>query len=404
MNIGIFRLKHKTILGVMAVSSVVMNSVVAAEFTGLGDLPGGPQRSLALGLSADGVNVVGSVGSSAGDEPFVWSGSTGFTGLGLFSGNTSGAAQDISANGQVVVGYSGSSSNAKAFRWTAADGLVDLGDLPGGTVFSQAFGVSSDGEVIVGRSKSSLGGTVQSENEAFVWTQETGMVGLGSLPGGTQTSTAYAVSSDGQTVVGASRRQIGPGVSQEAFVWTEASGMIGLGNLVGGSGASEALAISPEAKWAAGASSSDFGDPTNGINQKEAVIWELATGDLIELGSLSGIPQHSVATGISADAKVVVGVSGGGGDQSQAFIWDEFHGMRSITGVLTELGLADSLVGWRLSEATGVSADGFTVAGFGINPNGDFEAWRAVVPEPNTFSILFAAGILLALRQRQRTQ
>ncbi len=55
-----------------------------------------------------------------------------------------------------------------------------LGDLPGGRFSSYASGVSADGSVVVGSSESTAMFTV----EAFRWTQSTGMVGLGDLPGG----------------------------------------------------------------------------------------------------------------------------------------------------------------------------------------------------------------------------
>src|SRR5688500_60556 len=94
-------------------------SLEAAHFRGLGDLPGEPFCSAALGVSAD---------------------------------------------GKVVVGSSRSSNGYEAFRWTAAAGMQGLGDLPGGAFASQASGVSADGSVIAGY------GTKASGNEAFRWT------------------------------------------------------------------------------------------------------------------------------------------------------------------------------------------------------------------------------------------
>ena len=53
-----------------------------------------------------------------------------------------------------------------------------LGDLPGGSFSSQASGLSADGSVVVGS------GVSAKSQEAFRWTQQTGMVGLGVLSGG----------------------------------------------------------------------------------------------------------------------------------------------------------------------------------------------------------------------------
>jgi probable HAF family extracellular repeat protein len=56
--------------------------------------------------------------------------------------------------------------------------MVGLGDLVGGTFDSTARGTSANGSIVVGQSSSVNG------NEAFRWTQTTGMVGLGDFPGG----------------------------------------------------------------------------------------------------------------------------------------------------------------------------------------------------------------------------
>ena len=68
--------------------------------------------------------------------------------------------------------------------------FMGLGDLPGGSFSSGASSISADGSVVVG---SSAVATVlvpgrppfsQTLSEAFRWTQASGMVGLGDLPGG----------------------------------------------------------------------------------------------------------------------------------------------------------------------------------------------------------------------------
>lgn len=53
-----------------------------------------------------------------------------------------------------------------------------LGDLHGGEFSSIANGISPDGSVVVGSSRSVNG------IEAFRWSEQQGMVGLGDLPGG----------------------------------------------------------------------------------------------------------------------------------------------------------------------------------------------------------------------------
>jgi probable HAF family extracellular repeat protein len=98
----------------------------------------------------------------------------------------------------------------------AAASLTPLGDLPGGSFFSGASGVSAVGSVVAGQSSSASG------TEAFRWTSGGGMVGLGTLPGGDFDSEAYAVSGDGSIVVGLNRS---PRNGFRAFYWTAGDGM-----------------------------------------------------------------------------------------------------------------------------------------------------------------------------------
>ncbi len=318
--------------------------------TGLGDLSGGDFKSVARGVSGDGSVVVGEGLSISGGEAFRWTEAGGLTGLGDLAGGVfKSEATGVSSDGSVIVGgsasdapaaietfrwtqaggrFSGGSGSAEetvvaglsvtiagleAFRWTQAGGMVGLGDLTGGSFFSLARGVSSDGSVVVGRSESESG------MEAFLWTEAGGMAGLGDLAGGSFFSLANGVSSDGSIVVG--RSESASGI--EAFRWTEAGGMTGLGDLAGGGYFSEALGVSADG---------------------------------------------SVIVGWSTPAS--------GEDALEAYIWDAGVGMSALKSVLEiELGL--DLTGWTLIQASAVSEDGLKIAGWGTNPGGQKEAWVA---------------------------
>ena len=271
-----------------------------------------------------------------------------FRGLGdLPGGDTESEALDVSANGSAVVGYSYSASGQEAFLWTEEAGMVGLGDLPGGDFGSAALGVSGDGLVVTGTSHSAESG---STIEAFLWTAETGMVGLGDLPGGDYESVASRSSTDGSIIVGAGagEPQQYPYIS-EAFRWTEATGMVGLGDLDPG-GYSGLRDVSADGSVGAG-----WGASSNGI---EAVRWSAGDG-MVALGQLSG--HQSTATGISADGEVVVGYSSSQIGE-EAFVWTEASGM---------VGLGDLPLGVG-SSAWGVSGNGRVVVGWSLIP-GDFE-------------------------------
>ena len=83
-------------------------------------------------------------------------------GLAVVSPRVHSIAWGLSEDGSTVSGYSYGSS-PEAFRWTSEGGMVGLGDLSGGDFFSVAIDTSADGSAIVGYSKGASG------FEAFLW-------------------------------------------------------------------------------------------------------------------------------------------------------------------------------------------------------------------------------------------
>ena len=274
----------------------------------------------------------------------------------------------VSADGSVVVGQSNSSSGLfEPFRWTSNGGMVGLGDLPGGS-FSDDDNepiVSANGSVVVGQSNSSSG------FEAFRWTNEGGMVGLGDLPGGTFASSAWGVSADGSVVVGASNSASG----DEAFRWTSGGGMVGLGYLPGGSSFSSSEDVSADGSVIVGASNSASG--------LEAFRWT-SDGGMVGLGDLPGGSFASVADGVSADGLVVVGFGNLDETASEAFRWTSEGGM---------IGLGDLPGGLFSSFAHEANADGSVVVGEGNTASGS-EAfrWTSESGMQNLRELLIAGG------------
>lgn len=160
--------------------------------------------------------------------------------------------------------------------------------------------------------------------------------------------------------------------------------MVGLGSLPGGAFLSQANAVSLDGGVVVGGSSS----LASGPNSAEAFRLELpesSGGFAMEgLGDLPGGIYASVARALSGDGEVVVGASDSF-DGEEAFVWDEENGMRAVHDILREAGVLE-VEGWRLLSATGVSADGTVVAGIGLDPTRNQEAWTAriaaPVPEP----------------------
>jgi probable HAF family extracellular repeat protein len=209
--------------------------------------------------------------------------------------------------------------------------MVGLGDFPGGPFLSSAEDVSADGSVVVGIGQREEG---VRNWVAYRWTEVTGMVALGSLPGGDFEcqSFATAVSADGSVVVGFASSDNSPyRFDGEAFRWTESTGMVALGDLPGG----------------------EF---------------------------------QSAAYGVSADGSVIVGQGFSDAGGHEAFIWNAVDGMQSLQDVLSDAGI--DMTGWQLYSALDVSADGTAIVGRGHDPDGNLVPWRAVVPEPSTLALL----------------
>lgn len=265
------------------------------------------------------------------DSPF-------FMGLGNLPGCYSSSALSISADGSTVVGFSRFGSDSldfEAFRWTRDGGMLGLGDFPGGVFSSVAYGASGDGNLVVGVGITSVG------PEAFLWSSGTGMVGLGDLPGGTYSSFAQAISADGSVVVGQSSTTGG-----SAFRWTSTGGMIGLGHAPGVITSDIANAVSADGAVIVGNGASSRG--------REAFRWT-EEGGLAGLGDLPGGAYLSWANDTSSDGSIVVGWS-----SSELAYFNEAYRWTSSGGMV---GLGALPSGTPSSRAYGISGDGSVIVG-----------------------------------------
>ncbi|HUU92280.1 MAG TPA: PEP-CTERM sorting domain-containing protein [Phycisphaerae bacterium] len=350
-------------------------------FQGLGHLPGGDFPSEARACSADGSVVVGSSASASGlQQAFRWTAATGMQPLATPSGLTMSWGHDVSADGDWVVGFAGSSFASpvgwEGVRW-GPGGSLDRIAVAGAGVWAK--GISGDGSIVVGAAA----------NEAFRWTVSGDLEPLGTLyPGLTNPqSNADGISSDGQTIVGDSHATDGIGSVRDAFRWTDVAGMVPMG------GAFTATGASADGSVIVGT----FDNHATALF--EAYRWTAGTG-LVPLGGYEP-DHHTRAQGVSADGSRVVGyVQSDSTDEQRAMLWDEQHGIRIIKEVL-ENDIGIDMTGWRLTQAWGVSDNGPTIVGIGWNPQGQQEAWRAVLPEPATLALV-ALGAAALVRRRRR--
>jgi probable HAF family extracellular repeat protein len=287
--------------------------------------------------------------------------------LGILPGGKYSEGTGVSGNGSIIVG-AGSvppSDYLHAVRWSGGV-ATDLHMMDG--LGSGATGVSLDGSVIVGGSGS----------RAFRWTADDGMRDLAMLEGGLWAS-AYDVSGDGSIAVGETYLVTN---QWRATLWSGGT-VLNLGTLPTG-GESTADGISENGRVVVGRSGS------------RAFRWTAETG-MRDLGRVaSSVGNYASAT--NADGSVIVGFYESTFAPNRALIWTADRGMRDLATVLADGGA--HLDGWVLSAARDVSADGRTLIGFGINPQGETEAWVAVIPAPG--ATILVAGVTFAVVRRRR--
>lgn len=382
----------------IATLSCAITGAQAASFTPLGFLQNGNNSSVAWGVSDDGSVVVGRGHSSSGYEAFRWTATAGMQGLGdLPSGGFQSEAFAVSGDGTTIVGFGSVAvpygltlqGTTEAFRWTNSDGIVGLGlppaVVPRGLPRSSAWDVSTNGSVVVGYLDDGTDGY-----EAFRWTQTTGMVGLGALPG-ESSSAAWRTSADGNTIVGYAAGT----ASSQPFRWTSSGGMVGLGHLPGGN-RGEAIGVSANGSIVVGASQTSDGT--------EAFLWTEA-GGMVSLGELPGGTHSSTASAVSADGSIVIGKSntGVGDNGEEAIIWTPADGMQLLQTVLMNSGL--DLAGWTLKDASDISPDGRYIVGWGYDPLNQQQAFLVdLTPVPLPAAAWFLGGGLGALGLIRRKQ
>ncbi|MFO0948548.1 MAG: hypothetical protein U1D30_21930 [Planctomycetota bacterium] len=154
-----------------------------------------------------------------------------------------------------------------------------------------------------------------------------------------------------------------------------------------------ASGVSADGSVVVGQSSSSFG--------YEAFRWT-QSGGMAGLGDLPGGNFSSIAMDVSGDGLSVVGY--GTTSTIEAFYWREEIGMVNLQQWLINHGVAN-MTGWSLTSAQAISSDGTQIVGYGVNPQGQTEAFLAtvVVPEASTFAMITLAAFVLAVPRRRQS-
>ena len=228
--------------------------------------------------------------------------------------------------------------------------IIGLGDLSGGSFSSEALSVSDDGSVIVGN------GTTANGSQAFIWTETSGMVSLGNVNDNSFSSTyVNQVSGDGKIVIGSG---LPVGLSQyddrQGFLWADTCGMIKFGSL------------NSSERYRASAVSYD-GSVIAGFGGEDAFYWTKNDG-IKGLGVLAGTEQSEISK-LSSDGLIGAGCSNSASyDVQEAIRWTEEDGIIGL-GVLP---------GTSTSTCNAISPDGLVILGtcFVTSPQLHFYAFR----------------------------
>lgn len=325
-----------------------------------------PPLAQPYALGANGFVVGGAFYHPEGKGPALhWLPTSGVTNLGGYR------VSAVSRDGKTLVGAAADPTGIQhAATWTGASwrllGSVRPNAQPCDDLLSDALGTSGDGRVIVGLAWDGCGYA-----RAFRFDESSGMADLGSLGGGS--TRANGVSADGRVVVG---------WEQGANGWRQAARWVdGKEALIPGPGPSgemgEALGTNRDGSLIVGAHC----EP--GSLVPSAWTWTPQAGvkcfPVVRPRWALDLPYKAFMYATSDDGRVIVGTLSFGFDR-EAVVWLDGEPF-FLRDYLRDHGVPRAFDGWyNTGAALAVSADGRTLAGFGIDERG-FQGYLVVLPE-----------------------
>jgi uncharacterized membrane protein len=326
--------------------------------------PTGAIEMIPTSMSDDASIVVGTSIFGVPNLYYTEAGGASIIGDGCFNGLPA-----ISGDGTTVLGcHVDAQGNENAAKWLGGTSWQDLGSeagaVPCGTSLSGAYGVNQDGSLGVGL----LWRAQVCHANAGFWDLINGgpATVLPTLLDGPATR-ANAVNDSGNVIVGWQDQATG---ERTAAKWVD-SGTGYVEELIltpSGGFNGEAQAVSADGRTIVGGAY-DFSNP--------AWIWRPKTG-VQPIGMTNGIDKGMfTALDVSDSGKFVVGFSRKG-SSTRAFIWIHGKGANFLDNYLANHG-AVVPDGWTLNVASVISANGRTIYGWGVNPDGRIEMYKVAL-------------------------
>ena len=351
------------------------NGMPEIFFEGLGFDPNDPTDTgpgVANAVSSDGNFVVGRSFDGVEQQGVVWSPQThAMVNLGYFGGNPAwSVAWTISPDAGVIGGActTDSKPNGTAVLWKRFVGPQDIGGIaPYSSKGSVVRGLNFTGSVAVGYSGTPPA-SVSGASPVCVAGRYTPGGGWTQLqtPAGYVDTVAYNLSSSGVVAVGAAYSSTG----SNAVIWNGTSAK--LLPTASGYTNSQAFAVNRSGSLMGGYC-------YKGATVEDACLWYSSLGYAPKIiGHLPG-DTRSYVRAMSGDGTLVTGISVSPSSTLTPFVWTSTGGMESLRDYLSSVGV-NTYASWKLQSVSGISDDGTTIVGYGVDPNGKTEPFRAVIP------------------------
>ena len=343
---------NRTALIVNNMIYILFFTILSAQPTYEFEIIAIPEMDTPIRMNDDGSKIVG---TNYSGQALLWTDSAGVQILG--EGELWGISEDDRIFGEML--------NANGYGEAALieNGEISfLGNVEGGNscdaFYSSGLGISTDGSTGVGM------GWISCGTEAFYWTDEDGIVGLGQYEG--QSTKAQAVSGDGQLIGGWAQTS-----NRATCLWDRDGNITLLGSLQAGNDYGEVQAINNDGTQVVGYCSGNAGNNTEGF------VWT-EEGGMFGLG----VPPNSAATNRSlamdiSENNVVIGqyLNETPVFYKACIYTEETEEFVNLRDYLLNLGM-EEIQGWDLQRAFCISDDGNVFAGYGKDPANNWTGWR----------------------------